>query len=417
MKTFVGEYDISSPVPHLWGLDGYERVSLLIKRDRQPYQLIGFGHDPARAELSQTEIEKIMSQKLRLHVAVREGLDGHGAALPEPMPPISVVVCTRNRPRSLRRCLQSMTALDYESFEVIVVDNAPATSESADVVASTPFRYVREDRAGLDWARNRGICEAKHAIVAFTDDDVRVDPQWLKGLARGFSDETVQVVTGLILPAELETRAQHLFESYGGMSKGMKPFTYRPGAVGVWTAIQSYRVGVGANMAFRKPLFDRIGEFDTALDTGTPSGGAGDLDIFHRALIGGCPLRYEPLALVWHHHRRDMANLRRQIYYNGRSYGVYLIKRWRERRIGRRALATYVLGKWLPWLVGRLALRLVGRYHLPLSLLWAELWGALHSPWAYWRTYRHDRLVREQSERKHTASSDQRLTASCGRSR
>jgi glycosyltransferase involved in cell wall biosynthesis len=315
---------------------------------------------------------------------------------PESLPEISVVVCTRDRPRSLRRCLASLTRLDPGASEVIVVDNASRTEETREIVTMTPFRYVREERPGLNWARNRGAGEARYDIVAYVDDDVRVDPGWIRGIARGFRSPDVDAVTGLVVPAEMETRPQHLFEIYGGMGKGMVARRFQRASMSHRGLIHVQDVGVGANMAFRRPLFQNLGGFDTALDVGTPSCGGGDLDMFQRVLVSGGTLRYEPSAVVWHYHRRDFESLRRQLYCNGRSYGVYLIKNWRDGRIGRIPLSSFVLFQWLPWLVGRLGLGIFWRHRLPLRLLWAEFRGAIDSPWAYMKTYKHDRNVRKK---------------------
>lgn len=81
--------------------------------------------------------------------------------------------------------------------------------------------------------------------------------------------------------------------------------------MGPYDLVTVHHMGVGANMAFRRRVLEQLGGFDTALDVGTPSHGAGDLDMFHRALLSGATVRYEPVALVWHQHRRDMAALRR----------------------------------------------------------------------------------------------------------
>ena len=293
---------------------------------------------------------------------------------------ISVVVCTRDRSAALARCLASLARLDSPPHEIVVVDNAPSDGETARVVAATPFRYVREDSPGLDRARNRGIAEARHDLIAFTDDDVEVEPGWLLALAAAFADTGVAGVTGRVLPASLETPAERLFQAYGnGMDKGAAPRRFDPAALKPADLLRAQAVGVGANMAFRRQALAAVGGFDPDLDAGTPAAGAGDLDLFHRLLAAGFILRYEPAAVVHHHHRRTMAELRRQLRDNGRSYAVYLRKVWRRRTVPRPAVARFAAG-WAAWLAGRLARGLLGRHLLPVGLLWAEIAGALAAP-------------------------------------
>lgn len=354
--------------------------------------------NPAIAALTELDLEREIDHRLGISVTLRSGFDRLVPAIATGWPAISVIVCTRDRPYALRRCLGALSRLDYESYEVVVIDNASRTSETLEFVKGTPFRCVREERQGLDWARNRGLREARHDIVAFVDDDAIVDAGWLRGMARGFAEPEVMAVTGLVLPAELMTRAQHIIEGYGnGMSKGFKPKRFAAADMSVTDRIEVHRIGVGTNMAYRRIVFDEIGAFDTALDVGTPSGGAGDLDMFHRVLLAGGVIRYEPEALVWHQHRRDMEGLRRQLYQNGCGFGVFLIKRLREAHIRRGAVARYAIGRWGRWLVGRLVIKRYRHGHdLPWHLMWAELRGALHAPWAYLATYRHDRRTREK---------------------
>jgi hypothetical protein len=283
---------------------------------------------------------------------------------------------------------------------VIVVDNAPATGAAEDVARRTGARYVRELRPGLDWARNRGIREARHHLLAFTDDDVRVDRGWLGAIARGFAEPGVGLVTGLVAPGELETSAQLAFEyRYGGMGKGCTPRTFDRDRLGPAGLIAAHQVGVGANMAFRRTVFDRIGGFDTGLDVGTPARGGGDLDMFHRVLGAGARARYEPAALVWHHHRREAPALERQLRDNGRSFCVYLLTQWvaagrRPGAVPRRAIARYGLLTWGGWLTGRVLRRLAQADAPPLRLQRAELLGVVAGPWATLATRRSDRRVR-----------------------
>jgi len=311
-----------------------------------------------------------------------------------PAPPISVVVCTRDRPESLAACLAAMARLDYPAFEVVVVDNASAGPATAEAVAASGFRYVREERPGLGWARNRGAAEVRHAIIAYTDDDVRVGRGWLRGIATGFADPQVAGVTGQVLPAELDTPAQIYFERYSGMGKGGVARWLHRGELGDAGALAAHQCGVGANMAFRRSTLERLGGFDTALGVGTPSLGAEDIDMFHRVLAAGLAIRYEPAALVWHQHRRDMPGLRRQIYGNGRAFGVYLLKSWRDRSVPRRVTAAYG-ARWVGgWLLRRLASQLLGRLDLPVEMAWAEIAGAWSAPAAFRATYRRDAALR-----------------------
>jgi glycosyltransferase involved in cell wall biosynthesis len=310
-------------------------------------------------------------------------------------PGISVVVCTRDRPRSLERCLKSLARLEYPAYEVIVVDNASISEATRQLAHTAGVRYVREERPGLDWARNCGYKAARYDIVAYTDDDTEVDPKWLTGLGAAFEDPTVRAVSGLVLPAAMDTEAEVLFElGYGGMRKGTLSREWDPASLSPQQRIGAHHVGVGANMAFRRKLLQELGGFDTALDVGTPSHGGGDLDIFHRSLMAGAVIRYQPAALVRHHHRRDLPGLRRQLTDNGRAFGVYLLTIFKRGTIPRHTTAWYTIRVWLAWMIGRIVRGLVGRERLPLRFLLAELWGAAQSPIFFLATFREDRRRR-----------------------
>jgi glycosyltransferase involved in cell wall biosynthesis len=309
-----------------------------------------------------------------------------------PTPPISVVVCTRDRPDLLRRCLNCLALLDYPDFEVLVIDNASRdAAQVRRITEELGMRYVREAQPGLDWARNCGLAEARHAIVAYTDDDGCADAGWLRGLARAFADPAVDGVTGLVLPLELESEAQRLFERYGGMGKGEERRRFQRQALRPHDLIAAHHVGVGANMAFRYKALLALKGFDTALDVGTPAAGGGDLDLFHRALVAGLTIQYEPTALIRHQHRREMAGLRRQLYANGRAFGVYLLKICARRSVPRRYVCEYALRWLVGWVLARVVASALGRLDFPLALCWAELWGACSAPWAYLASYRADR--------------------------
>jgi glycosyltransferase involved in cell wall biosynthesis len=248
-------------------------------------------------------------------------------------PRASVIVATRERSASLSRCLDSLLALDYPDYEVVVVDNAPVTDATERLIAvryAREVRYVVERRRGLAAAHNCGIAMARGEIVAFTDDDVVADGRWLLELASAFEWATdIACVTGMICPAELETPAQVWSEARWGLGKGPTSRIFRtsdrprPGSMFPFAAGQ---FGSGANMAFRTDVLRKLGGFDPALGTGTPSRGGDDLAAFFGVIAAGYALAYASGAVVHHWHRRDYASLRRQAYGYGAGLTAYLTK-------------------------------------------------------------------------------------------
>jgi hypothetical protein len=136
---------------------------------------------------------------------------------------LSLVICTRDRPEPLERCLRSLEALSQRPDEVVVVDNAPSSDSTRTLVSGLPgIRYVLEPRPGLDVARNTAARESKGELVAFADDDVTLHPDCIARLRQAFRDPKVMVVTGLVLPAELDTDAQLQFENRHGFNRGYR---------------------------------------------------------------------------------------------------------------------------------------------------------------------------------------------------
>jgi glycosyltransferase involved in cell wall biosynthesis len=384
----VAELEIAGGIPDLHQCHGYGGVYLLLRRHGYPLGTVRLpvSEDTVRAEAIQAAMHRTLLRESKRAVL----LDDHVTSSRH-TPGISVVVCTRDRPRLLERCLHSLAQLQYPAYEVIVVDNGSISEATRQLARKSKVRYLREERPGLDWARNCGYKAARYDIVAYTDDDTEVDPKWLSAIGAAFEDPTVRAVTGLVLPAVMETEAELLFElGYGGMGKGTISLEFDPPALSASKRIGAHHVGVGANMAFRRDLLHELGGFNTALDVGTPSHGGGDLDIFHRSLMAGAVIRYQPAALVRHHHRRDIIGLRRQLTDNGRAFGVYLLTIFQRGAIPRHLTAWYSIRIWAGWLIGRIVRGLVGREKLPLPFLLAELWGAVQSPFAFIATYRED---------------------------
>ena len=300
-----------------------------------------------------------------------------------PRSAVTVAVCTRDRARQLAACLDALISLDYPSplLDIVVVDNASTDTSTRDLVARyRGVRYVCEPRPGLDNARNRAIAEARGDILAYTDDDVVVDPGWARAVARAFEEEPhAMCVTGLVVPDEIDTQAQLLFERYGGFGRGFARAVYRAGATS--RAVRDFggtgRFGTGANMAFRMQLFAAHGTFDPALDVGTPANGGGDLEMFLRVLKAGHALVYEPAAVVRHRHRRTYAELRTQIANNGVGFYAYLVRTARSYPDERGNVVRLGLWWFWWWHLRRLAVALLGRSRVPFDLIVAEITGSV----------------------------------------
>ena len=254
-------------------------------------------------------------------------------------PMASIVLCTRDRADRVRRCLEAVMAQKYPAYEVVVVDNAPTSNDTAVVVSELqgriPVRRVVEPVPGLSRARNRGLHEAKGSIVAFVDDDEIPDSYWLAELALGFDvDGAVGCVTGMVLPAALETKAQALFEEYGGHSKnrGFQEITFDPSVRGVQHPLYPLPpFGAGGNMAFSRQALIDIGGFDPALGAGTPTKAAEDTAAFADVMLQGYRLVYRPAAIVWHCHHVHSSGLSTQLFGYGAGLTSYFVRvLWRR---------------------------------------------------------------------------------------
>lgn len=407
-RTRVIDVDLGGPLPAEWDAAGYDRALVLVRLHGRT--LTAFTLACAEGVLAADAVRTAVAADpaARWGIAdrgVRAWLLGPEADVPPgPMPSWTVVVCTRDRADDLRRCLRALVALQpppgAPPGEIIVVDNAPSDDGAARVVAeyagdgggpsSLTVRYLREDRPGLNWARARGARAAAGDVVAYTDDDVVVDPAWIARLLEPFADTRVAAVTGLTMPLEIETRAQWLFERYGGFGRGFArrvfdPEHFPPTAAGA--------AGAGANVAFRRSVLAAMRPFDVELDAGTVTLTGGDTYALYRLLAAGHHVVYTPDAVVWHRHRRDYAPLKRTLY--GYSVGGFAyLTRCLVEHGDLSAMRTAV--QWVRHDHLRLLARLVLRRRsaLPRDLVLAYWRGILVGPWAYWRSRARERRYR-----------------------
>ncbi|MEU8650882.1 glycosyltransferase [Streptomyces sp. NPDC048737] len=308
----------SPPVTH-------GEVFLLVRRGGRPVAAL-LGRVPEGADP-----RAVLTELARRHPDSGPAPAPAPAAAGSALPFTTVVIATRERADRLAHALDSMLAQDHPDFEIVVVDNAPVTDTTRDLVGrkyAERVRYVTEPVPGLAVAHNTGLAAARGDVVAFTDDDVVADPRWLTQLTAPFAaDPGLGCATGLILPARLRTPAQVLLESHGGFAKGFTPRTYDPvdpPADEPLFPFTAGRFGSGANMAFRTGVLRAVGGFDPATGAGTLARGGDDLYGFVRVLAQGHRLHYTPQALVWHHHRETWQDLETQAYGYGAGLTAYL---------------------------------------------------------------------------------------------
>jgi glycosyltransferase involved in cell wall biosynthesis len=382
------DVEITSPLHDLLLAAGDSGAAVLVRRKGRP---IAFWLQESRGveRITAGELARKISAEATdkiVAAAILEELAASG--IQTPLPLVTIAICTKDRTAGVKRLLSSLqgqhSTLPYGSagLDILIVDNAPSNELTRELADSVPgIRYVREPLPGLNFARNRAIREARGQILAFLDDDVVVDHQWVARLAAAYADNPdAAAFTGQVLPMELQTEAQIVFERRGGFRRGFDRIRFGavlpgnalyPGGAGIF--------GAGANMAFQTDALRNLGGFDEALDTGAAIPGGGDLDIFYRVIRSGRALVYEPGFLVFHQHRREMDALLRQY---RRSWGLGFmcyIRKCMKSDPQRRANLIRLIWWWIGYEVrgffDNLTKKIRGRSHLPLSIFYGELFA------------------------------------------
>jgi glycosyltransferase involved in cell wall biosynthesis len=384
MPTAILDLDLEKLPREIAGLERYDRALALLrfrgcpvgKANLKVAKGIVFTDD-SREELFDAAGE------LPWELWLQDYLDWHSTR-PESKASVTVAVCTRERTTDLAYCLSSLDKLRERPDEILVIDNAPQTQKTRDLVTGffPNVRYLCEPRAGLDNARNRALAEATSEVVAFIDDDAVADRDWVKGLLCDFADPMVTCVTGLTMPLELETPAQEWFEQHCPFGKGFRRKIFKADS---HDPLRTGEIGAGVNMAVRRTRVLELGGFDPDLDAGTPTQSGGDHEMFSRILAAGFSIVYEPAALSWHRHRRSWKELRRAFY--GYGVGVYALLT-RTIVVEREWAAVKIATGWFRHNQFPKLLRAVFRRPNcePLDLLLSELHGCCAGPFAYLRS-------------------------------
>ena len=414
--ALVRDVDLFDPIPHLPGTDADGRrvahAWLLVRVFSEPVGslLLAVPEGGLTPEAVADAIDARLGDTVRWRLATA-GIDGTGplplggcpprvvppylaerVAVLADAPPLTVVVCTRERPDALARCLDGLLAQQYPRFRVLVVDSAPESAETAEVVQDASraaaalgritVDYTREDTPGLSHARNRAVTATKGETLAWIDDDAVPDVHWLAEIARALAlHPDADVVTGPVVPAELETDAQLWCQRMSEPSFG--PARFGPATEHLRHPLATVPpAGSGTNMVFRPGVIERIGGWDVALGAGTPARRAEETLAFTQVLLHGGTIAYEPSVLVRRYHHRDLESLRESMV----GYGTGLAAVHTAITMAQPALALPLLRQ-LP----RLLRALTVPRDAPAELRDAHRAGLLRGPRAYLAGLRDER--------------------------
>jgi glucosyl-dolichyl phosphate glucuronosyltransferase len=247
---------------------------------------------------------------------------------------ITVIICTYNRHQVLAKVLESVAGSTLPAavaWEVLVVDNN-SSDQTREVVESfyrrnpVRFRYLFEPRPGKSYALNSGIRNAQSDVLAFLDDDVTVEPTWLQNLTASLHDGTWAGAGGRILLEEpfSPPRWLSLWEPYdlGGALCALFDRGDKPG--------QLDRPPYGANMAYRRVMFEKYGSFRTDMgpspnrEIPRPNE---DAEFGRRLMAASERLRYEPYAIVYHPVPEDRVKKKYFLSW-WFDYGRALVREW-----------------------------------------------------------------------------------------
>jgi glycosyltransferase involved in cell wall biosynthesis len=248
----------------------------------------------------------------------------------------SIVIPTYNRADELAPTLRSLSALkSSRPWEVIVVDNNSTDDTRAVVEAAArtfpaELAYVFEREQGRSAALNAGIRKSRGAVIVTTDDDVRVEPDWLDRSGEALADLQCDYVGGKVLPLWRAPRPAWIPDHGGRQWAVIALLDYGPDPIPFFT--RAHRVPLGVNMAFRRDAFERAGLWSNQV--GRKKGtllGQEVREWMYRARAAGLRGSYAPTMEVRHVIQSERLNkryFRRWYYWNGISRALLYRDAW-----------------------------------------------------------------------------------------
>ena len=229
-------------------------------------------------------------------------------------PSVTVVVPVRNGEQTIQPLLESLQKLDYASdkVEVIVVDGN-STDKTRDIVKKYPVTLVVEERKGLNVARNTGIKIGNGEIVAFTDSDCIVPPNWITKIVENFKDPQVSCVGGSAKALDSDFVSQYADNSI----VRLMPFFTKREELGKVKPF--FRHPAGCNMAYRRKVTEEVGYFDENIQYGFD-----EVEFADRVCKAGYKMVLDPKVSVWHKHRSTLGEFLKQNFQYGKGSGLVL---------------------------------------------------------------------------------------------
>lgn len=220
--------------------------------------------------------------------------------LPAPLaaPLVSLVICTRDRPDLVHDTVLSVLAGDTLPAELIIIDQSRAPNSDLSALRSDhcDIRYVHVRSTGLATARNTGIEAARHALIVFLDDDMRVEADWLRAMIRAAAAAGPRAaITGQVRPEDPAPPGTFV------------PSTITAAERRTYAGRQSYEVLSTGNAAVWRDAFQKVGLFDPRLGPGARYPSAEDNDLCFRLLEADFQIVYEPTAVVYHRAWRPLS--------------------------------------------------------------------------------------------------------------